>query len=265
MRKFQYALAKGQNFEADIEDCYTALNRKYFKTFVKYNDIDNIIKDKRSVKSLAMISARSISYFMIQHSNEVFNARADLIRFFSNNRFLHDFSNLTDNKLLVTTQSLMFKRIKVMKVFYVSKSIFESNFTPHTPYNLKWRVLKRKFNLHGIDYKKFIDNRIFDEKKPETFQIRFFTNTSIDLNQCIFEEGNNLTAKQRSSLRRIIFHFHGGGYIAMSSTSHQGYLRKFVRSSECCVFSVDYPLAPVSKYKATIDIVFKSYLFLLVI
>lgn len=200
----------------------------------------------------------------MQHVSSTFKARADLVRFFTNNRFLHDFSNLTDDKLLIRTQSFILKKIKVMKVFHVSKTVFESNFISNTPYNLKWRILKKDFNMDGINYKQFINNRIFDEKEPNTFQIRFFTNTAMDLNKCIFDESHDLTIQQRNSLRRIIFHFHGGGYIAMSSTSHQGYLRKIVRSADCCVFSVDYPLAPVSKYKTTIDVVFKSYLFLLV-
>lgn len=248
----------------DVSNCYLTLSRNYFKSVVTDHDVKIIASSKENPKPQALISARSISYFMVQQVSQTFKARADLVRFFTNNRFLHDFSNLTDNSLLIKTQSFIFKKIKVMKVFYVSKSVFESNFTPNTPYNFKWRILRPKFAMTGIDYKAFINNRIFDEKEPNTFQIRFFTNTKIDLNKCIFDEKHDLTVKQRNSLRRIVFHFHGGGYIAMSSNSHQGYLRKFVKSAECCVFSVDYPLAPVSKYKATIDVVFKSYLFLLV-
>ena len=42
----------------------------------------------------------------------------------------------------------------------------------------------------------------------------------------------------------IILHFHGGGFIAMSSASHQNYTRKWAKATGCPVFSVDYRLSP---------------------
>ena len=35
----------------------------------------------------------------------------------------------------------------------------------------------------------------------------------------------------------------------MSSSSHEMYLRKFVKKTNSILFSVDYPLAPAAKYK----------------
>ena len=42
----------------------------------------------------------------------------------------------------------------------------------------------------------------------------------------------------------IILHFHGGGFVAMSSSSHQNYTRKWAKITGCPIFSVDYRLSP---------------------
>jgi len=60
----------------------------------------------------------------------------------------------------------------------------------------------------------------------------------------------------------VILHIHGGGFVAMSSQSHEGYLWKFVNKISCVLFSIDYPLAPKAKYSEIIDCVFKGYLFI---
>ncbi|KAJ1489011.1 alpha/beta hydrolase fold-domain-containing protein, partial [Baffinella frigidus] len=44
--------------------------------------------------------------------------------------------------------------------------------------------------------------------------------------------------------RMLIVHFHGGGFIAQSSASHELYLRDWARALDCPILSVDYDLAP---------------------
>jgi len=39
-------------------------------------------------------------------------------------------------------------------------------------------------------------------------------------------------------------HIHGGGFISMSSSSHQMYTRAWSNDLDCPVFSIDYRLAP---------------------
>ena len=58
----------------------------------------------------------------------------------------------------------------------------------------------------------------------------------------------------------VIFHIHGGGFIAMSSRSHQNYTRKWANELRTVVFSVDYRLAPEHAYPAAVDDVWAAYL-----
>ena len=50
-----------------------------------------------------------------------------------------------------------------------------------------------------------------------------------------------------------IFHIHGGGFISMSSNSHQGYTRHWAKDLQVPIFSVDYKLAPKFPYPRALD------------
>lgn len=56
-------------------------------------------------------------------------------------------------------------------------------------------------------------------------------------------------------VKRVVIHFHGGGFVAMSSFSHQTYTRKWANhlGEDTVVFSVDYRLAPQHAYPAALD------------
>lgn len=42
----------------------------------------------------------------------------------------------------------------------------------------------------------------------------------------------------------LIFHCHGGGFVAQSSRSHEAYLRQWAQGLPAPILSVDYSLAP---------------------
>jgi hormone-sensitive lipase len=57
----------------------------------------------------------------------------------------------------------------------------------------------------------------------------------------------------------IIVHVHGGGFIAMSSTTHENYLRKWTNNLGVPIFSIDYRLAPENPYPKSLDDVWQAY------
>lgn len=59
---------------------------------------------------------------------------------------------------------------------------------------------------------------------------------------------------------KAIFHIHGGGFIAMSSRSHQNYSRRWAKATGAVLFSVDYRLAPEFPFPAALDDVWAAYL-----
>lgn len=59
---------------------------------------------------------------------------------------------------------------------------------------------------------------------------------------------------------KAIFHIHGGGFIAMSSRSHQNYTRRWAKEIGAVLFSVDYRLAPEFPFPAALEDVWAAYL-----
>ena len=60
----------------------------------------------------------------------------------------------------------------------------------------------------------------------------------------------------------IIIHYHGGGFVAMSSKSHQHYTRDWAKRTGFIVFSVDYRKAPHTKYPHILDDAWQAYVWI---
>ena len=65
--------------------------------------------------------------------------------------------------------------------------------------------------------------------------------------------------KQEKSYNKLIFHIHGGGFVCMSSASHQVYTRIWSRDVGVPVVSVDYRLAPKNPYPDALDDVWQAW------
>lgn len=77
------------------------------------------------------------------------------------------------------------------------------------------------------------------DKSSDFVPVRFLSQTRLQFNK----------AKDKLEFDVLIFHIHGGGFIATSSASHQTYLRKFARDiPNSLIVSVDYRLAPEYRY-----------------
>jgi len=59
--------------------------------------------------------------------------------------------------------------------------------------------------------------------------------------------------------KELIIHIHGGGFVSMSSTSHQSYTRQWANILKKPVFSIDYRLAPEHPYPAALDDCWQAY------
>ena len=62
---------------------------------------------------------------------------------------------------------------------------------------------------------------------------------------------NQINAKVKDNA--LIIHVHGGGFVAMSSSSHQNYTRVWANDLGVPIISVDYRLAPESQYPAALN------------
>ena len=62
---------------------------------------------------------------------------------------------------------------------------------------------------------------------------------------------------------KLIIHVHGGGYIALSSFSHQTYTRRWASVLDAVIFSIDYSLAPEHPFPEGLDDLWQAYTWLL--
>jgi len=53
-----------------------------------------------------------------------------------------------------------------------------------------------------------------------------------------------LITPSRPNYNALVIHVHGGGFVSMSSGSHQSYTRMWANELNIPIFSVDYRLAP---------------------
>jgi len=61
----------------------------------------------------------------------------------------------------------------------------------------------------------------------------------------------------------VVLHVHGGGFVAMSSSSHQNYTRVWANNLEIPVFSVDYRLSPDHRFPDALNDCWQVYVWLL--
>eukprot|EP01080_Neovahlkampfia_damariscottae_P008829 gene8829-778_t len=62
-----------------------------------------------------------------------------------------------------------------------------------------------------------------------------------------------------TQFKNVIFSIHGGGYVAMSSESHEYYLRNWSNQLNTPIFSVDYSLSPQSKFPVALNECYYAY------
>lgn len=62
----------------------------------------------------------------------------------------------------------------------------------------------------------------------------------------------------------LLFHCHGGGFVAQSSRSHECYLRTWTCELDVPILSIDYSLAPEAPYPRALEEVLYAYVWALV-
>ena len=107
-------------------------------------------------------------------------------------------------------------------------------------------------------YKNYVKVKVIHSQK---LLLSFENNYSFfDILCCCFPKKQNLKNSTKDS---IIIHIHGGGFIAMSSSSHEMYTRKWANGTGIPVFSIDYRLSPQVSFPKALDDVYQTYLWII--
>ena len=77
-----------------------------------------------------------------------------------------------------------------------------------------------------------------------------------------FKTRKVIQKKPLKAIDKAIIHFHGGGFVAMDSASHQNYTRKWANELGVPVFSIDYRLAPKYPYPDFVNDCYQAYVWI---
>lgn len=148
--------------------------------------------------------------------------------------------NLVDSWLVSNVVSILLPSIKLNQVVYVPRTV--SHVSNHDYLRLD---TDQKFSFS------------IDSDKVMARLLCSFDPTSIEDDSvlCIRKREKEL----KMSCTKLIFHIHGGGFVSMSSASHQVYTRSWAKKLDVPVFSVDYRLAPDNPYPDALDDVWQAY------
>lgn len=242
---------------------YRILLDNYIEKSVSMVDISDI-KDNFVLKNshYDVFNFKTIGFYIKNFWNDESKDLAELMRCFPDNKFAYFFYKLSENKYLQKLQKIILKDIRTNQILFVQREIFDEVLEKSEKYNFKWKVLNKQFHDDIYNVKYFQSNDFSKNNIEGKFGIRFLSDSKLDIFNLIRKKEISEFIKDQFS--KIIFHVHGGGFITMSSSSHQQYLIKFAKKTNASIFSIDYPKAPHFKYKEIIQCIFKSYLFIYV-
>lgn len=70
---------------------------------------------------------------------------------------------------------------------------------------------------------------------------------------------NSKKKASNSVCDKLLFHCHGGGFVAQSSKSHEVYLKEWAKRLNIPILSIDYSLAPEAPFPRALEEVFYAY------
>ena len=109
--------------------------------------------------------------------------------------------------------------------------------------------------INSISIKNTSDKNLNKKKNPIVTKDTYLLSYNVMLS-------NNTNKLSKEYHNSILIHIHGGGFVAMNSTSHENYLRKFANSAEIPVISIDYSLSPEAQFPKALNEVYQAYLWI---
>jgi hormone-sensitive lipase len=144
--------------------------------------------------------------------------------------------NLTDSQLGAPFYSVVCPSIVVSKVVFLPRLQTDDHSTQH--FALQW------------------------DKRPTHVPIRVICGEPMPRLE-EFDPSDCCKPPKPVQFYELIIHIHGGGFVSMSSSSHQSYTRQWAKKLQAPIISIDYRLAPRHKYPAAVDDVWDAYIWLI--
>ena len=199
--------------------------------------------------------------------------------------------NMLDNPLFINLVKIVLPSIKYKHSFYIKRTQKEIDIqligelcqrtNNYSPFNEEennniQNLFINNENKTNNDELPLIKEKTKDKKTDENYvKIKLYNYQKIKFNSKIkneldiknieLEKNDNKedNPKKEEKKKTIMFHVHGGGFVAMSPKSHENYLLKWANSLKIPIFSVDYRLSPGVAFPKSLDDVYQSYVWIL--
>ncbi|CAD8072658.1 unnamed protein product [Paramecium sonneborni] len=174
--------------------------------------------------------------------------------------------NLTETGIIKRFLPAIFPSISFNKKIYIPKL-----FTQITKAYILEQYKEGKINKINNDLNIFfpdelisLDNLLENDLNQDRVQVRILCYETLKF-KCVegFMSMFKNDISKEYNFDKIIIHIHGGGFVAMSSRSHQTYTRKWANNLRVPVFSIDYKMAPDHPYPEGLDDCWQAYMFII--
>ncbi|CAK79677.1 unnamed protein product (macronuclear) [Paramecium tetraurelia] len=174
--------------------------------------------------------------------------------------------NLPETGIIKKFLPAIFPSISFNKKIYIPKFFRKIN-KEYILEQYKQGTINKINNDCGIFYPDqmiSIDDLQKDDINQERVQVRILCHEDlkfkgVDGFMSLFKSTKN----KDLNFDKIVIHIHGGGFVAMSSRSHQTYTRKWANNMKVPIFSIDYKMAPDHPYPEGLDDCWQAYMFII--
>ena len=110
----------------------------------------------------------------------------------------------------------------------------------------------------------YLEKILKKDKKYYTSTRLFHSSTIYFTNEVKKSFQNFFCRTPKNYIRKtLLIHIHGGGFVAMTTTMHEPYLRKWSNKLKIPILGLNYHLSPEVKYPKAIDDIFQSYMWII--
>lgn len=205
-------------------------------------ELKQSIADKEQVD---LVNLRSIKFLFQNLISDETDDLAELIRCYPDTKFVYFFFQLADYKVIKELRKFLFVSVKTNHKIFFPRSSFQEILENASPYGFDLPMLKKDCNFDQFG-KDFFKGLQINKPEEDKYQVRVLTNFKLDMNNIL--NLDTISNQIKEMHKNIIFHVHGGGYVALSTSSHQFYLRKYAKTTDSILFTIDYPKAPGYKF-----------------
>ena len=121
-------------------------------------------------------------------------------------------------------------------------------------FTLKKRLSDDEHKIAAFARKKYGNEALAARMTPKDVRIKLINENGVN-GEWVWWEGEHDD--------RVIFHLHGGAYVACSPKIYRAYNAALARFSRTRIFSLDYRLAPEHRFPAPVEDALKAYRWLL--